>query len=248
MVKYSKFNLFIRACIFTIYSVISVTLYGVVTLASAFGPLRWRHAIIRSYLRNFILVLKKVCLVNFRIEGLRNIPKDRVGIVMCKHQSAWETLLLPLLFHDPAVITKKELLWVPFFGWGLALSDPIAINRKDRSSAMNQILKKGKKRLDDGRWVLVFPEGTRVPPGTVGHYRLGGARLAAGTGYPIIPIAHNAGRFWPRRSFIKIPGTIKVVIGPPIESHGREPEELLRLTKDWIETTMTRIDRNHQLS
>ena len=131
---------------------------------------------------------------------------------------------------------------MPFFGWGLAAGDPISINRNDATSAMQQIITKGKKCLDSGRWVLVFPEGTRIAPGKVGKYRLGGARLAVATGYPVIPVALNAGRFWPRRKFIKLPGTVRVVIGPPIESKGRSAEEVLRLTRSWIESTMARID------
>jgi 1-acyl-sn-glycerol-3-phosphate acyltransferase len=186
-------------------------------------------------------MLKKICHIDYRIEGIENIPKDQHGILMCKHSSAWETFFLPLYFHTPAAIAKRELAWVPFFGWGLIVMDPIFINRKNKRSAMQQIIEKGRRCLQAGRWIMVFPEGTRVPYGTVGHYRLGGARLAAETGYPILPIAHNAGRFWPRRSFIKRPGTITVVIGPLIESKGRSPEDLLAETKDWIETTMKRL-------
>jgi 1-acyl-sn-glycerol-3-phosphate acyltransferase len=136
---------------------------------------------------------------------------------------------------------KRELLWLPFFGWGLAAGDPISINRSDGASAMKQIIAKGKKCLDSGRWVLVFPEGTRVAPGVAGKYRLGGARLAVASGYPVIPVALNAGHYWPRRKFIKRPGTVRVVIGPPIESKGRSAEEVLNLTRAWIEDTMARI-------
>jgi len=189
----------------------------------------------------YFYVLKVVCHIDYRIEGLENVPKDRVGIIMCKHQSTWETFFIPQYFHTPAPIAKRELAWVPFFGWGLALCDPIFINRSDKKTAMQQIVEKGKRCLAAGRWVLMFPEGTRIPYGKIGHYRLGGARLASATGYPILPIAHNAGKFWPRRKFIKRPGTITVVIGPLIESTGRKPEELLNFTKQWIETTMTRI-------
>lgn len=189
----------------------------------------------------YFQVLKFVCHIDYKVEGLENIPKDRVGIIMCKHQSTWETFFLPQYFHTPAAIAKRELAWIPFFGWGLALSDPIFINRSDKKTAMQQIIEKGKRCLDAGRWIMVFPEGTRVPYGKVGLYKLGGARLAAQSGYPVIPVAHNAGKFWPRRKFIKQPGTITVVIGPLIESKGKKPEEILSLAKDWIETTMTRI-------
>lgn len=205
-------------------------------------PLRYRHALIRSYLIVVIYLLKRLCFINYRIEGLSNIPKNRSGVIMSKHQSTWETFYLPLIFHEPAIILKRELLWVPFFGWGLATAEPIAINRGAKRSAMQQIIAQGKKCLKQGRWVLVFPEGTRIPAGSIGHYRLGGARLAVAAGCPIIPIAHNAGRCWPRRGLVKKPGTIHMVIGPPIETEGRTAEEVLQLTKQWIEDTMVRID------
>jgi 1-acyl-sn-glycerol-3-phosphate acyltransferase len=241
--SYSKINLFIRSLIFSIYSITTIILYSFVCLAALPFSLRFRHTLIRNYMRVYFYVLKKVCHLDYKVEGFENIPKDRNGIIMCKHSSTWETFFLPLWFYMPAAIAKRELAWVPFFGWGLSVSKPIFINRSDKSSAMQQIIEKGRQFLQEGRWVMVFPEGTRVPFGTVGHYKLGGARLAVATGYPIIPIAHNAGYFWPRRKFIKQPGTITVVIGPPIESNGRKPEEILALTKQWIETTMTRISR-----
>lgn len=241
--SYSTIGLYIRALLFLIYAMGTMIPFSFIILISAIFPLSFRHLLIRSYLRAYLYMLKLICHLDYEIEGLENIPNDRNGIILCKHQSTFETFLLPTIFHQPAIILKKELYWLPFFGWGLALSDPIAINRSQKGSAMQQIIEKGKKRLDDGRWVLVFPEGTRVAPGTVGQYKLGGPRLAAATGYPVIPIAHNAGRYWPKRKFIKKPGTIRVVIGPLIESKGRTPEEILALAKDWIETTMTRIDR-----
>ncbi|RDI38380.1 lysophospholipid acyltransferase family protein [Aquicella lusitana] len=239
--KRSTFNLFIRSLIFSIYSVSTIMLYSFVCVLSLPFPLRYRHGLIRNYLRLYIYVLKKICHIDYQVEGLEHIPKDRNGIILSKHQSTWETFFLPIIFHDPAIILKRELLWLPFFGWGLAASDPIAINRSSKSNAMQQIIAKGKKCLDEGRWILVFPEGTRVPPGVVGNYKLGGARLAAATGYPVIPVAHNAGKFWPRRKFIKQPGTVRVVIGPLIESKGRTAEEILKLAKQWIEETVMRI-------
>lgn len=237
-----KLNLFIRSLIFSIYSTLAIVFFGVLVSLAVVLPLRYRHVIIRCFLRLTIFMLKIICHIDYQIEGLKHIPKHRNGIVLSKHQSTWETFFLPLIFHQPVIIVKRELFWVPFFGWGLAVSDPIAINRKNKSSAMQQIIRQGKKRLDAGRWVLVFPEGTRIPSGTVGHYKLGGARLAAATGYPVLPIAHNAGRFWPRRGFIKQPGTVRLVIGPLIESEGQTAEQIMQRAKDWIENTMLRID------
>lgn len=240
--SYSKLNLFIRSLIFSVFSLTSICSYSLfVVLSWPFCSLATRHMLIRQFLKFYMRAFKCICHVDYRVEGMENIPQDRTGIVLSKHQSTIETFLLPIIFHTPAVIVKRELLWLPFFGWGLAAADPISVNRAKGSSAMQQVLMKGKKCLDDGRWVLIFPEGTRTAFGTVGHYKIGGARLAAATNHPVIPVAHNAGYFWPRRQFIKRPGTVTVVIGPVIETEGLKAEEVLELTKNWIEGTMTRI-------
>lgn len=240
---YSTINLFFRSLLFSIFSLTSIFFYSFIILFSLLLPLRYRHVLIRFFLQTYINVLKGLCGIDYEIEGLENIPQNRNGVVLCKHQSTWETFMLPLLFHDSAVIAKRELLWIPFFGWGLAASDPITINRGDKSTAMQQVIAKGKKCLEQGRWILLFPEGTRIPSGQVGQYKLGGARLAVATGFPVIPVAHNAGRFWPRRKFIKRPGKVKMVIGPLIETAGRTPEEVMEEAKGWIEGTMVKIDR-----
>jgi 1-acyl-sn-glycerol-3-phosphate acyltransferase len=232
---------FIRSLIFFIYSTIAICIFSLIVVFSIFLPVRFRHAEIRACLRTYFFVLKHVCHLDYQVEGLEHLSETKAGVILSKHQSMWETFFLPLIFHNPAIIAKRELLWIPFFGWGLAAADPISINRSSRTSAMNQIIKKGKKCLDKGRWVLVFPEGTRVPYGQVGHYKLGGARLAVATGYPVIPVANNAGRYWPKRKFVKHPGTIRVVIGPLIETKDKTPEEVMSLAKDWIEETMKRI-------
>jgi len=239
----TKLNLLLRSVLFFLYSTLGIAIYSLLCVVSLAIPLRYRHVIIRNFLNMTMWMLKKVCYIDYQVTGLENIPKDRVGVILSKHQSTWETFFLPLIFRDPAVIVKRELLWIPFFGWGLAASEPISINRGARSSAMQQVIKKGKECLEKGRWVLLFPEGTRTPSGMVGHYKLGGARLAVAADVPVIPVAHNAGRYWPRRKFIKRPGTIQVVVGPLIETQGRTAEEVLRLTKEWIEGTMEKIDR-----
>lgn len=238
---FSTIEIWIRSAIFFIYGISSILIHSLLVFCVwGFHP-RYRHNIIRHFLRNYIHMLRVICKLDYKIEGLEHLPKDRIGIVFSKHQSTWETFFLPLFFHQPAIILKRELLWVPFFGWGLAASDPIAINRNDKRSSMQQIIEKGKKYLDQGRWVLIFPEGTRMPPGVAGKYKLGGARLAEATGYPVLPVAHNAGEFWPKKQFIKRPGVIHVVIGPMIESKDKTAEEILELAKTWIENTMMRI-------
>jgi 1-acyl-sn-glycerol-3-phosphate acyltransferase len=200
--------------------------------------------IVINYIKISVWILKFVCHIDYRIEGLENIPKNRNGIILSKHQSTWETFFIPTLFRDPAIITKRELLWLPFFGWGFATISPIAINRSNKTTAMEQIIKKGTQCLKKGRWILVFPEGTRIPPGKIGNYRLGGARLAiAAGGYPILPIAHNAGHFWKKNTFLKYPGTVHIVIGPIIETMNRKPEEVTEQAKNWIENTILKIEQ-----
>lgn len=235
-------NLLVRSAIFSLYMILSVILYSFLCVLGSPLPFRYRYGLVAIWAKGIILVLRKVCRIDYHVEGLENLSKISNGIVLCKHQSTWETFFLPMFFHQAAIIVKRELLWIPFFGWGLATIAPIAIDRSKGPIAMEQLYKKGKMCLEAGRWILIFPEGTRIASGKVGHYRLGGARLAVTTGYPVIPIAHNAGRYWPKRKFIKRPGTIKVVIGPLIETKNRTPEEVLAETKAWIETTMRRID------
>lgn len=237
--KRNYIHLWIRSVLFFIFFILSVLGYGIIlSVARVLFPLRIRYHMVAAFVRAMVWLLKITCRVNYAIEGLENIPTDRNGIMMSKHQSMWETLFLPGLFHDATIILKRELLWVPFFGWGLASVNPIAINRNQKTSAMEQILEKGKTCLDEGRWILIFPEGTRIAPGKIGKYKMGGARLAVHAGCPIIPIAHNAGRYWPKRQFIKKPGTIRVIVGPAIESVHRKPEEVLADVKNWIEGTI----------
>lgn len=236
-----KANLLTRAILFILSQLIIIIPYSFLCIAALILPLSVRYAMVTWWTRVMIWLLKHICLLEYKVEGLENIPKKRNGIVLSKHQSTWETFYLPSFFHQAAIIVKRELMWIPFFGWGLLAINPISINRSDKASAMDQILKKGKKALDSGRWILVFPEGTRMKPGVVGNYRPGGAKLAVQTGYPVIPVAHNAGYYWPKGRLIKIPGTIKVVIGPLIETQGRTAEEVTREAKEWIETTVKKI-------
>ncbi|MES2217431.1 MAG: 1-acyl-sn-glycerol-3-phosphate acyltransferase [Pseudomonadota bacterium] len=237
-----KISMFFRSLIFVTVLPVFTIFYSMICVASYPLPLRYRFAIVMGWSRSAVWLLKVICHIDYQETGLENIPRDRCGIIMSKHQSSWETFYLPPQFHETAIILKRELCWVPFFGWGMAAIDPIAINRSEGSSAMTQVMKQGKECLVQGRWILVFPEGTRIAPGHVGKYKLGGARLAVDTGSPIIPVAHNAGTYWSKRKFIKRPGTIKVVFGPVIETVGRTAEAVLEETKSWIESTMLKID------
>lgn len=235
-------NLFIRSLLFSTIMVVGIISYSFLCILAVPFPFRYRYALVAGFTKGILNILKWVCHIDYHITGLENIPKDHNGIVLSKHQSIWETFYLPIVFHHSAIILKRELLWVPFFGWGLAIINPIAINRSKKSNAMEQIIQKGKVCLDQGRWIIIFPEGTRIPYGKVGHYKSGGTRLAVATGYPVIPIAHNAGKYWPKRGFIKKPGTIQLVIGPLIETKNKTPDEVLVEVKTWIEETIKKID------
>lgn len=165
-------------------------------------------------------------------------------IILCKHQSAWETIALrALLPPEQTWVLKRELLWVPFFGWALAPLRPIAIDRKTGRRAIRQLIKEGKYRLGQGRWIVIFPEGTRVAPGQRKPYERGGGILAQKSGYPVLPIAHNAGVFWRRRDINKYPGRIDVVIGRPLDTKGLSSADITRRVEDWIETTVARLPR-----
>lgn len=198
-------------------------------------PYSWCYLIVTRWSHLTLRWLQLSCDLHHRIHGRDKIPKGP-AIILCKHQSAWETLALQGIFPPHVWVLKRELLWLPFLGWGLATLEPIAIDRKSTRQALQQVIEQGKKRLGQGRWVTIFPEGTRVAPGSRRRYGVGGGVLAEHSGYPVILVAHNAGLYWPRRTFKKLPGTIDVVIGPTIHPKGKSAKEIMKLAKDWIET------------
>jgi 1-acyl-sn-glycerol-3-phosphate acyltransferase len=182
--------------------------------------------------------LKICCRIDFHVSGLENLP-DESAVVISNHQSAWETIIFQKIFPAQSYLLKKELLWIPFFGWGLAANEPIAINRAKKTQALQQLISQGKERLKSGRWIIIFPEGTRRPVGQPGTFQAGGAFIASKAEAPIVPVAHNAGVFWSKRnSFNKQPGTVEVVIGPVIKSKGRKARELNLQAEEWILRTI----------
>jgi 1-acyl-sn-glycerol-3-phosphate acyltransferase len=185
--------------------------------------------------------LKLCCGLNYKVEGLENIPADGAAIIMCKHQSAWETLALQQFFPPQVWVLKRELLWIPIYGWGLAAMEPIAIDRGSASKALRQIVDQGCQRLAQGLWVVIFPEGTRTSAGSHQKYQPGGGMLASKSGYPVIPVAHNSGYFWPRNSFRKWPGTINMHIGPAIETAGKSAKQITKETEEWIESAVAKL-------
>jgi 1-acyl-sn-glycerol-3-phosphate acyltransferase len=213
-----------------------VILFVSMVLASPFDY-RWRAALGRVWSRFQMWTLSFFCGLRYQVSGAEHMP-DQPYVAMVKHQSAWETIVSHILFPGAAWIFKRQLLWLPFLGWGLALTKPIAIDRTTPKKALEQVIRQGKELLKDGRTIVIYPEGTRVAPGQKGKYMPGGSLLAVKAGVPVLPVAHNAGVFWPRSSFVKYPGTIQVVIGPLIESEGKTARELISAVEDWIETTM----------
>ncbi len=231
-----------RSLIFLLLQLILTPIFSTLALLTfPFSPLT-RYRLISSYAHTMIWLLRVVCGIRHEVRGIENIP-EKPCIVLCKHQSAWETLALQVIFPPQAWVLKRELLWLPFFGWGLAMSSPIAINRSDGKGAVKQLLKQGKERLVQGFFVVIFPEGTRMPYGTRGKYKVGGALLAASSGEPVLPVAHNAGRLWGRNAFSKHPGLITLSIGKPISTQARKADEINAEAETWIEDEMQRLSR-----
>ena len=197
------------------------------------------------WLRLSVLGARYIMGIRVRIQGMENLPQDDVSpaILLVKHQSTFETFLMPTIMPRPlAFVFKKELLYIPFFGWGMALVDMIHIDRSQRAAAFTKVVEQGKRLLGRGVWVIMFPEGTRTPRGQKGTYKAGGTRLAVETGAPVYPIAVTSAKCWPRKAFIKRPGVVDVSIGPAIPSVGRDPAELMQEVETWIEAEMRRLD------
>ena len=231
----------LRSLLFNLLMWLSVLVYAPLTLLTFPLPYPLRYRFISLWARLQVYLARVLCGIRWQVEGREHLPKGP-AIILAKHQSAWETLAFQELFPRQTWVLKRELLWVPFFGWGLALMKPIAIDRGAGRKAVMQVIEQGKERLEDGIWIVVFPEGTRVMPGQRRRYGIGGAALAVETGYPVVPVAHNAGSFWPKRGFLKRPGTIRVIIGPTVHTRDKTAEEIIQRVEEWIETTMAGIE------
>jgi 1-acyl-sn-glycerol-3-phosphate acyltransferase len=186
----------------------------------------------------YIAWLRICCGLGVELKGRERLPKEGAYVVVANHQSEWETFYFQILIRPHCVVLKRELLRIPLFGWALALLRPIALDRSKRRGALKQLLEQGQQRLDSGIPVVIFPQGTRVPAGQMGKMNKGGAMLAVSRGVPIVPIAHNAGLFWPGNSFIKHAGTVQVWVGPAIETAGRSVDEVHAEVSDWLEQAM----------
>jgi 1-acyl-sn-glycerol-3-phosphate acyltransferase len=232
--------LLVRSLLFYIGQIFSTLLFaplGIIVFPLSF---KTRYFIVTRWTIFNLWWLKICCNVQYKVEGLDNIP-DKACIVMCKHQSAFETLVLQLIFIPQVWILKRELLKIPIYGWGLASMQPIAIDRGSAIKSFRQIVTQGCQRLKENLWVIIFPEGTRVAPGDKGTYLPGGGMLAVKSGANVIPVAHNAGYLWPKNSLIKRPGIITLVIGPVIESANKSAKQITEEVETWIETTISSL-------
>ncbi len=232
--------LFLRSLLFLLAKAIFTIPFSLLILLAAPVPALPRYRFITLWGRVVIWLARWTVGIRFRVEGLENLP-DQPAVILAKHQSAWETIAFQQIFPPLSFVLKKSLLHIPFFGWGLALFSPIAIDRGAGREALRQLEAQGRERIKAGFWVLVFPEGTRMAVGEKGDYQVGGAYLAAKAGVPVVPVAHNAGYCWPKNAFIKRPGEIRVLIGPPISTVGRKPVQVLAETEAWIEAAMQRL-------
>jgi 1-acyl-sn-glycerol-3-phosphate acyltransferase len=232
--------LFLRSLLFLLGQVVTAPVFTLIALLSLpLNPLT-RNVLISGWARSMLWWLRITCNISHEITGIENIS-NTPSIILAKHQSAWETLAFQSIFPTQVYVLKQELLLIPIFGWGLAMSSPIAIDRSAGREALKKLVAKGKARLDRGFWIVIFPEGTRKAPGERGKYHIGGAWLATHTQTQVLPVAHNAGEYWAKNSFIKKPGVIKIHIGKPIQSAGLKADALNNQVEHWIESEMVTL-------
>ncbi len=233
----------LRSALFVLFMAVTVVPWATaVLLVSIFARGDTVYWLCVGWLSLSIRGAKVICGVHARLHGFENLPDTPV--VLCpKHQSTWETFALPGLMPRPlCFVFKRELLWIPFFGWAMARMDMIHIDRGRAAQAWAKVVTQGREFMDKGHWVIMFPEGTRAPRGGRGTYKSGGTRLAIKTGRPVVPVAVTSARCWPRKSFVLRPGVIDVSVGKPIPSEHRRPDELMAEVERWIEAEMARLD------
>jgi 1-acyl-sn-glycerol-3-phosphate acyltransferase len=231
--SFSLSVLYLRSTVFWLLHIASLIPVLLILLLFFWAPIGVRYAIASSWAKMNMRFLKWFCGLDYEIKGRENIPAE-ASLVLMNHQSTWETLATQSIFPNQLWVLKKELLRVPLFGWGLALISPIAIDRKAGKKAIDQIVEQGEAKLNQGRWVIVFPEGTRMAPGVDSKYKMGGFIFATRISHPVLPVAHNAGEFWPKHSFIKYPGKITISIGEPFNASGMNPDEVKQRVEGWI--------------
>ena len=227
-----------RSAVFFLGMAISAILFCPIAIASWPIPPVPRMRVIGLWARFICWWLKITCNLRHEVEGLHHLSANP-GIILSKHQSAWETIMFQVIFPPQIWALKREALWLPFFGWGLAATSPISIDRSTPIKALERLLKQGREKIREGRWVIIFPEGTRMAPGESGAFHPGGAMLAVKAKVPITPVAHDAGLYWGKRSFLKKPGVVRVKIGPPISTENKKARAVNEEAREWIENSMT---------
>lgn len=233
-----------RSLLFACFQLVVTPLFAAGMLLTAWMPRIPRYRMAASWCAVNLWGARWICGIRCREIGRDNVAageRQTPHIVMSKHSSTWETLALTRYFPPIAYVAKKELLAIPFFGWGFGLASPITIDRKAGTDAMQQMAKQGRERFAQGFWIAIYPEGTRIKPGTRAKYKTGGARLAIALGVPVLPVAHNAGHLWPKGTFGKRPGTVTISFGPPIPSAGKDPQSLTAEVEKWIENEVARL-------
>lgn len=236
----------LRSLLFTTWVFATAIIGGTLELLIFWAPHSWKWAIARAWAHGNFWAGRFFCGLEVSTEGSENIP-EQTSVALIKHTTAMETYWQIAALPPQTWVLKKELVWIPLFGWGVGLiMRPITIDRKARGSVVKQVIAQGKSRIARGLWVTIFPEGTRMPPGETKRYGVSGAAIAAETGCPVVPVAHNAGDFWPKRGLRKYPGKIKFCIGPSIDPKGRTPKEINDLAQTWIETKMLEISAHYQ--
>jgi 1-acyl-sn-glycerol-3-phosphate acyltransferase len=232
--------LLLRSMLFTTLLFVLTLLFAVAVVLLGWLPSHKLYAVASGWSRTHLWLLDKLCGLTYRIEGRENIPPG-AHVSMWKHSSAWETIAQASIFPPQSWVLKRELMWIPLVGWAVHCLKPIAINRKAGAAAVTQVIDQGTERLAEGLWILIFPEGTRVAVGESRKYGVSGALLASKAGCKIVPVAHNAGYFWPRRGWRKKPGVVQVAIGPPIEAAGRDARQLNEEVRAWIEARLAQM-------
>lgn len=232
--------IFLRSALFMLALAVTTPLIVLALLCVFWLPSRQRRLFVMPWVRLVMGLIRRLLGIDYRVEGRENIPATPC-VILCKHQSAWETFALQAIFPLTAFVYKRELHWLPFFGWGLKLMPFVGIDRASGKAALKQVAERGKARLNEGYSVVIFPEGTRVAPGAMREFKIGGAWLAAAAGAPVVPVALDSGEFWRRNAFLKYPGTVTVSIGPAIASAGKKAGEINALAERWINAEMRRI-------
>jgi 1-acyl-sn-glycerol-3-phosphate acyltransferase len=230
----------LRSVLFQLVMAIVVVPYFAMVFATAPFSRHFRWQVIAGWPRIATWLARHLLGIDYEVRGAEHIPAEPT-VILSKHSSAWETIAYTSIFPPHVYVIKRELQWLPFLGWGLALMSPIAINRANRKSAMQRMIALGGQRLKQGFSIMFYPVGTRVPVGRRGIYKLGGAVVACANGAQVLPVAHNAGVVWPRNSFLKYPGKVTVVIGQPLDTRGSTPEEVMREAEAWIEAEVARL-------